>query len=249
MNQEAFFLNMHESLKRKDINKINTKHYNTTHIFFYTIKYKNGVPYILFLLKKNKKKISLPNYNKEKINKEIRDIKNNISKIGNQKLNKLKKLEYSYKGIFEYSNDLYLFYNVKNVVDVYTYRVKDKYYWCTFYEILNYKRFLKCKVHKKLSNFLYDNIDLFKLYDTNYNEIKHPITIYLEVKKNDNILNIINAYDEEKQMNVCIHTNKVKKNKNMIRAILFYEVPDNIILNNAFYFPNNKHLSIISIFE
>ena len=37
-------------------------------------------------------------------------------------------------------------------------------------------------------------------------------------------------------MNVCIHTNKVKKNKNMIRAILFYEGSDNIILNNAFIF-------------
>ena len=62
---------MHESLKRKDINKINTKHYNTTHIFFYTIKYKNGVPYILFLLKKIKK-ISLPNYNKKNQQKNYR---------------------------------------------------------------------------------------------------------------------------------------------------------------------------------
>ena len=247
--KKSYSLNIDKELQKKDISKIDTNNYNNIYFYFYTIKYKNQLPYTLFLLKKEKKKLILPCYNKGVLKKHINEIKKDIDKIGNKKLNKLKKKKYEYKGYIEYDNNLYIFYNSSNLVDVYTYKLKDKYYWCSIYEIFNYRKFLKYKVNRQTMNFLYNNIELFNFYDSKYNKVQEPITIYLEVKKDENLINIINAYDEEKETNYCMHTQNVKKNKNIIRALLFYSEKNNIINNNKFYFPSNKYFSLISIFE
>ena len=75
-------------------------------------------------MKKFSKKLHIPIFNKNmSYDKNFSKIKKNIRNIGNKKLNTIGKLNISLQGSLEQDSNLFLFYNCKNLADIYTYKL------------------------------------------------------------------------------------------------------------------------------
>lgn len=248
---EQYSNNLNNSLKKINIEKLELKNYNNIYTIFYTIKKFNNIPYILFLFQKNSSKsLELPTFSKNlTFNKNFNKIKKQIKNIGNTSLNIIGKQTFDLKGCLESDNDLYLFFDSNHLADIYTYKINDKMYWCSLYEIINYKKCLKYKFINENIQFFLKHIDLFLFKNKESDVLPIPMQIYLELTKKTNVFQLLNNYDETKNKNIIEHKNNIKKNKKIIRSLLFDSEKDIEIYGKKIYYNNSNHFIIISIFD
>lgn len=235
-------LNIVKNLK-KNLDKIKVDSFNNIFFYIYTIKTTRKKLHQYILMEKDNNKYNLIKYNKKNgtIKNSIKKITNNINNLGVKKLNDVERKIFNTEGYFVKNENMYIFINVKNIVDIYTYNKNDKLIWATKHEIINYKKILNYKVNKKFINFLLTNYNSFTF------ENEHSfITLYLEIKKDTNILDIINSFDKIFKKFYCIHVKKFKNIDKIIRVIV--DKVENIN-DNKFFFNNSNYLNIISIFE
>lgn len=246
---EQFSFNLNNKLKKTTPKDLKTNNYKNIFTLFYTVKVSNNIPYLLILFEKQSNKLlKLPEFNKQlSYDKNVSKIKKSIKNIGNTKLNNVGKQDITLQGSLEHNSELYLFFNCKNLADIYTYKVNDKYFWCSLYEVINFQHFLKYNIFKKHAHFFTENYEKF-LFKLGKNNINIPMQIYLELTKDTNIVNLINNYDTKLGKKYVVHTNNIKKNKKMIRCLLFSDEHCEI-KNNKLLFDNNNSFIIISIFE
>tara|TARA_B100000963_G_scaffold348556_1_gene356281 strand:- start:9886 stop:10602 length:717 start_codon:yes stop_codon:yes gene_type:complete len=235
-------LNIVNDLK-KNLDRIKVDSFNNIFFFIYSIKITRNKQHQYILMEKDNNKYNLIKYNKKNgsIKNSIKKISNKINSIGVKKLNKAKKKIFNTEGYFEKNENIYIFINVKNIVDIYTYNKNDKLIWATKHEILNYKKILNNKIDKNFINFFLNNYRSFSF------ENEHSfITLYLEIKEDISILEIINSFDTDLKKFYCIHVQKIKNRGKIIRVII--DKVENII-DNKFFFNTSNNLNIISIFE
>lgn len=248
---EQYSTNLNNSLNKINIEKLDYNKYNNIYSVFYTIKKFNSIPYMLILFqKKSNKKLELPIFNKNTtFKKNFNKIKKQIKNIGNTSLNIIRKQSFNLKGSLEYDNNLYLFFDSNHLADIYTYKINDKMYWCSLYEVLNFKKCLKYKIIDNNINFFFNNIELFIFKNKKSEKLPIPTQIYLDLTKDKKIFKLINNYDETKNKNIIEHNNNIIKNKKTLRALLFNNEKNSEIFGKKIYYKNTNNLLIISIFD
>lgn len=245
---DQFSFNLSNKLTKITPKKLKINNYKNIFSLIYTVKVCNNIPYLLILFEKNSsKKLHIPIFNKNmSYDKNFSKIKKNIKNIGNKELNSIGKLNISLQGSLEQDSNLFLFYNCKNLADIYTYKVNDKFYWCSLYEIINFQKCLKYKYNQSDINFIIKNYEIF-LFKLGNDTVNIPIQIYLELTSNTNIIKLLNNFDENIQKRFIKHTHNIVKNKKIIRCLLFDE--NNEIKGEKITYENSNNFIIISIFE
>ena len=156
-------------------------------------------------------------------------------------MNTAKKKVFTTQGYQIYNENLYIFINVSNLVDIHTYTKNDKLIWTTKYEILNYKKIFNTKVDKKFILYYLNNYEELSFDDEQTN-----VVVYLEVNENNSVLDVMNPFDKNINKFYCTHVEKVKNKNNILRVVISNTKNIN---DNKFYFNKSNNLSIISIFE
>ena len=245
---DQFSFNLSNKLTKITPKKLKINNYKNIFSLIYTVKVCNNIPYLLILFEKNSsKKLHIPIFNKNmSYDKNFSKIKKNIRNIGNKELNTIGKLNISLQGSLEQDSNLFLFYNCKNLADIYTYKVNDKFYWCSLYEIINFQKCLKYNYNQSDINFIIKNYEIF-LFKLGNETVNIPIQIYLELTSNTNIIKLLNNFDENIQKRFIKHTHNIVKNKKIIRCLLFDE--NNEIKGEKITYENSNNFIIISIFE
>ena len=235
-------LHIHNSLQ-KNIDNIDKKSYENIFFYIYSIKNINKIPHQLILMKKYNSNYSFFKLEDKKIsiNKSIKNIIKNVESIGVKKMNKAKKKIFTTEGYQIHDKNLYIFINVTNLVDIYTYTKNDKLIWTTKYEILNYKKIFNTKVEKETVLYFFNNYEQLTFENEKTNTI-----VYLEVNENNSVLELMNTFDKELNKFYCVHVQKIKNIKNIIRVVISNPI---LIIGNKFYFDKSHNLSILSIFE
>lgn len=243
-----FSFNLNNKLTKIVPKKLKINNYKNIYTLFYTVKVCNNIPYLLILFeKKSNKNLYLPTFNKKlSYDKNLRIIIKNIKNIGNKKLNLIDKQNFTLQGSLEQESNLFLFYNCKNLADIYTYKVNDKLYWCSLFEIINFQKCLKYNFFKNHLNFIMENYEIF-LFKVDKKTINIPMQIYLELNNRTNIINLLNNFDEKLQKKIIEHTHNVVKNKKTIRCLLFDN--DFEVRGEKIFYDNSNNFIIISIFE
>lgn len=245
---DLFSFNLNNKLTKILPKKLKIKNYKHIHTIFYNVKVCNNIPYLLILFeKKSDKKLHLPSFNNNiSFDKNINKIKKNIKNIGNKVLNIIDKPKFTLQGSLEQDSELFIFYNCKNLADIYTYKVNDKFYWCSLFEIINFQKCLKYKFFQNHLNFIVENNEIF-LFKLDEKPVSIPVQIYLELNNNTNIIKLLNNFDNKLQKKFIEHTNNIVKNKKIIRCLLFDNEFE--VVGKKFFYDNSNNFIIISIFE
>jgi hypothetical protein len=245
---DLFSFNLNNKLTKILPKKLKIKNYKHIHTIFYYVKVCNNIPYLLILFeKKSDKKLHLPSFNNNiSFDKNINKIKKNIKNIGNKVLNIIDKPKFTLQGSLEQDSELFIFYNCKNLADIYTYKVNDKFYWCSLFEIINFQKCLKYKFFQNHLNFIVENNEIF-LFKLNEKPVAIPVQIYLELNNNTNIIKLLNNFDNQLQKKFIEHTNNIVKNKKIIRCLLFDNEFE--VIGKKIFYDNSNNFIIISIFE
>jgi hypothetical protein len=172
--------------------------YNSVFICPYTINTTSKLPFIQFLLIKNifeLEFIEVPIFEKKNQDDFLDFSKSFLFNL----LNSCDNINYlndaDFKGYYEYSNNLYLFFDITkcnlNLNDIY---FSSPLWFALIDEILNHRHLCNIKINKSITKFFTNNDAFCFLLNKEYNSYEIPITGYVE--KEEKKLNFTYIFGE-----------------------------------------------------